>query len=361
MRRLRSKGRLLVLALVTALPVPFAFAEDAGAPAGPAPTPAAPASSPSAGGANAGPAPTGSVPHVVEGEEGDEHPTPPPPGPKPVLVARAPVVVKDGMARIPGGKFTMGTDDKKAPANERPSRVAVVPPFWLDKTEVTVLAYRTCVEKGSCPKPARSSPSCTYELGEPLLPISCIPWTSAQAFCSSVGKRLPREVEWELAARGTSPIKYPWGGGSAAGCGASVTLASDATQRSCGGKRPMKVGSHTMGASPYGIFDMSGNVEEWVADWYGESVSELSPRAGASHVLRGGGWLSQPSAAKTTSRNWGSAREFGPNVGFRCAHGSRTDPSTALPTQVGATSCAFRAPELRGLPAVTRNVREASD
>ena len=74
-----------------------------------------------------------------------------------------------------------------------------------------------------------------------------------------------------------------------------------------------------MGASPFGIYDMSGNVEEWVADWYAETVSDLSPRAGASHVLRGGGWLSAPSAAKTTSRNWGSSREMGPNVGFRCA------------------------------------------
>jgi formylglycine-generating enzyme required for sulfatase activity len=64
---------------------------------------------------------------------------------------------------------------------------------------------------------------------------------------------------------------------------------------------------------------MSGNVEEWVADWYADSVSELSPRAGASHVLRGGGWLSIPSLARTTSRNWGSVREAGPNVGFRCA------------------------------------------
>ena len=64
---------------------------------------------------------------------------------------------------------------------------------------------------------------------------------------------------------------------------------------------------------------MSGNVEEWVADWYADSVSELSPRAGASHVLRGGGWLTIPSLAKTTSRNWGSVREAGPNVGFRCA------------------------------------------
>lgn len=277
--------------------MPLAFAEDAGAPAA-----APPASAPAV------------PPHVEEDEP--DHPSP---APKPAAVARPPAVVKDGMVRIPGGRFTMGSDDKKAPSNERPSRTVVVPPFWIDKTEVTVGAYRACVDRGACPRPARSSTSCTYDLGDPQLPISCVPWTSAQAFCVAVNKRLPREVEWEMAARGTAAIKYPWGGAGAAGCGAAVTLAGEATQRSCGNKKPMRVGSHPGGASPFGVHDMSGNVEEWVADWYGEAVSDLSPRAGASHVLRGGGWLSLPSQAKTTSRNWGSAREMGPNVGFRCA------------------------------------------
>lgn len=306
----------LTAALVAAAPIPFALAEDGGAPAiltDDKPPAASLTVTPTGQ-----PLPASSVPRVIEGEEADEHPQPPKKE-QSVVIVRQVVVVKDGMARIPGGKFTMGTDDKKAPPNERPARSVTVPPFWLDKTEVTVAAYRACVDKGACPKPSHLSTSCTWEQGEPQLPISCVPWTSAQSFCSSVGKRLPREVEWEMAARGTSPIRYPWGGQKADGCGAAVTLASDATQRSCSGKRPMKVGSHLMGASPFGIYDMSGNVEEWVADWYAETASDLSPRAGASHVLRGGGWLSAPSAAKTTSRNWGSAREMGPNVGFRCA------------------------------------------
>ena len=307
MAGLRLQKGFVVAAIVFALPIPFALAEDGGAPAADAP-----AEKPV-------PIPASSVPKVIEGEEADEHPQKKKDEPQTVAVVRQAVIVKDGMAKIPGGKFTMGTDDKKAPPNERPARSVTVPPFWLDKTEVTVAAYRACVEKGTCPKPAHSSVSCTWDQGDPQLPISCVPWTSAQTYCSSVGKRLPREVEWEMAARGSSPIRYPWGGQTAAGCGAAVTLASDATQRSCAGKRPMKVGSHVSGASPFGIYDMSGNVEEWVADWYAETASDLSPRAGASHVLRGGGWLSAPSAAKTTSRNWGSAREMGPNVGFRCA------------------------------------------
>jgi formylglycine-generating enzyme required for sulfatase activity len=299
-----SKALLIVLAV--ALTFPISFAQGAGGRSESPPEPA--------------PTTTSSAPVTeVEGDGEEPDHTPPPPPPKPTAIVRQASVVKDGMVRVPGGRFTMGTDDKKAPPNERPSRIVVVSPFWIDRTEVTVGAYRACVERGDCPRPARSNASCTYDLGDPALPVSCVPWTSAQAYCIAMNKRLPREVEWEMAARGPSPIKYPWGGNSAAGCGAAVTLASDATQRSCGGKKPARVGSHPVGASPYGVLDMSGNVEEWVYDWYGETASDLSPRAGASHVLRGGGWLSHPSQAKTTSRNWGSVREMGPNVGFRCA------------------------------------------
>lgn len=223
-----------------------------------------------------------------------------------------------GMVRVPGATFRLGSDDARAPPNERPARVVVVPPFWIDETEVTVGAYRSCVVRGACPRPARSSPACTYDAGDPRLPVSCVPWTSARAYCAFAGKRLPREAEWEFAARGAEPIRYPWGDARAR-CAVAVTLAGRATQRSCSGERPARVGSRPAGKSPYGLYDMSGNVEEWVADWYGEPVSELPPRAGASHVLRGGGWLSPPSKATATSRSWGSARERGPNVGFRCA------------------------------------------
>jgi serine/threonine-protein kinase len=314
--------RLCVLAFAFALPVPLALAQDSdNGKAEPARAAAATAEEPAPPATPAGPSTASGASTMApeDGEGEEEHPSPPTPAPKAPVPVRQPVIVKDGMARIPGGRFTMGSDDKKAPPNERPARVVVVPPFWIDRTEVTVGAYRACVERGACPRPVRSSTSCTYDMGDPMLPVSCVPWTSAQAYCIAMNKRLPREVEWELAARGTSPIRYPWGGTSAVGCGHAVTLASDSSQRSCGKNRPARVGTHPSGASPFGVLDMSGNVEEWVADWYGETVSDLSPRAGASHVLRGGGWLSRPSESKTTSRNWGSAREAGPNVGFRCA------------------------------------------
>lgn len=254
---------------------------------------------------------------AAEGEGDEPGPTPTTPAPKPSKAVVSTAVVKDGMVRVPGGRFIMGSSDRNAPSNERPARGVEVPPFWIDRTEVTVGAYRTCVDRGACPRPTISSTACTYDVGDPDLPVSCVPWTSAQAFCGAANKRLPRETEWELAARGTLGNRYPWGN-AYGGCTAAITLVKDGSQRSCG-KRPARVGTRPGGASPYGALDMSGNVEEWVSDWYAEAAAEMSPLAGSSHVLRGGGWLSNPSLSRATTRNWGSVREAGPNVGFRCA------------------------------------------
>lgn len=318
-------ARSMVLVVLMA-PVPLALAQHDGGDGGPAAEPPIAGETagggPSAGTSSAAPAgaaanaPGTAGPSEGDGDDGDR-PATPTPATKDPAFQRPPVVLEDGMLRIPGGRFTMGTSDKNAPPNERPARNVAVAPFWIDRTEVAVGAYRACVERGACARPPRTSPTCTYDLGDPGLPVSCVPWASANAYCLAVNKRLPREVEWENAARGTMSAKYPWGG--AHGCGVAATLAGETTNRACSGKRPSRVGAHLGGASPYGVLDMSGNVEEWVADWYADTVSDLSPRAGASHVLRGGGWLSAPSLARTTTRNWGSVREAGPNVGFRCA------------------------------------------
>jgi formylglycine-generating enzyme required for sulfatase activity len=264
--------------------------------------------------------PSAGAPPEAEGEDPAASTASPTATPsKPSAVARLPSVVAiDGMVRVPGGRFVIGSAERGAPANERPARGVEMPPFWIDRTEVTVAAYRACVERGACARPSASSTACTYDAGEPELPINCVGWSLAQTFCSAAGKRLPREAEWEAAARGTLGQRYPWGN-AYGGCGGAVTLVKDGSQRSCVARRPAKVGGRLAGASPYGVLDMSGNVEEWVADWYAESAAELSPLAGASHVLRGGGWLSPPSLSRATTRNWGSVREAGANVGFRCA------------------------------------------
>jgi formylglycine-generating enzyme required for sulfatase activity len=287
------RPRLLFLATLTSAPALFAQTpEDADEPPPDSLEPLAPAATPA-------PAPAATAT--------------PTPGTR---LARLPV--KDGMLRLAGGRFTMGSADRGAAPNERPPHAVTLAPFWIDQTEVTVLLYRACVDKHACAAPEKTSAACTWDLGEPSLPVSCVHWKDADAYCRFAGKRLPRESEWEYAARGAARTRFPWG--NVPSCANAVTLVHEATGKSCGGKRPAKVGAHPGGASAFGVLDLSGNVEEWTSDWYVESLAEgAAPRAGASHVLRGGGWLSPPSASRTTSRNWGSSAEAGPNVGFRCA------------------------------------------
>ncbi|HEX4449132.1 MAG TPA: formylglycine-generating enzyme family protein [Polyangiaceae bacterium] len=274
-------------------------------------------------------APSSSAAHEDESDEPRPDATGENPydSPTPVVRPAAPrfaIPARDGMLRLPGGHFTMGSASGRAPANERPVRPEVVAPFWIDRTEVTVAAYRACVAAGVCPHPERASATCTFDADDPDLPVSCVHWADADAYCGYVGKRLPSEREWEYAARGAFALPFPWGAGPS--CGNAITLINEQTGRSCA-RRPTRVGTHPGGASVFGVQDMSGNVEEWTADWYVEMLGPgPAPRSGAAHVLRGGGWLSTPSQSRTTSRNWGSAVEAGANVGFRCVRDSEPTP-----------------------------------
>jgi formylglycine-generating enzyme required for sulfatase activity len=270
-----------------------------------------------------GPVPSAAPPADDGSEEGESHAAPSASAPTPMPVAapwvgHQPVAEDHGMLLLPGGRFTMGSSLRGAPRSER-ARPMVIGPYWIDRTETTVADYQACVAAGACAAPQRSSAACTAGRGVPGLPISCVRWEDARAYCRFVRKRLPTEAEWEFAARGTRRVAYPWGG-TGASCALAVTLLRDTSGHSCSPSGPAPVGAHPKGASAFGVLDLAGNVEEWVDDFWSESPpAEGRPASGASHVLRGGGWQTPPSRARTSSRSWGSSMEAGPNVGFRCA------------------------------------------
>ncbi len=177
-----------------------------------------------------------------------------------------------GMACIPGGPFWRGTDD--GPKDTRPRALVFVQTFYMDLHEVTVEEYRACVRMGKC----RKAGPRYLDFDRPRQPITGVSWYDAVAYCRAQGKRLPTEAQWEKAARGTEGWLYPWGE-EPVDCRKAVIM--DASGRSCGVRkargghpekgRPLEVGSRPPGL--YGLYDMVGNVWEWVLDWYSESYA----------------------------------------------------------------------------------------
>src|SRR5262249_12102561 len=138
--------------------------------------------------------------------------------------------------------------------------------FTIDRTEVTRAAYAACVAARRCkPVPAAAAGPAD---GDPQLPVTGVSWADAQAYCKFASGRLPTEIEWEKAARGTDGREYPWGG--ELDC-ARANWGNFEGEGPCAGKnpgRPTPVGRYPAGASAYGAQDMGGNVWEWVADKY---------------------------------------------------------------------------------------------
>ena len=232
----------------------------------------------------------------------------------------------EGPAMVPfdGVTFRMGSADADGEPNEHPAHDVTLGAYLLDRTEVTAGAYRACVARGACEAPASRARLCTVAHGPAEAPASCVSWQQADTYCRAVGKRLPTEAEWEHAARGGARGPWPWGDAKPT-CERAVTLLGDHSGRSCSPGGPAPVGTHPEGATPHGVEDLTGNVAEWVADWYadhylgGGGSAERGPAWGVAHVLRGGSFRSWPRDARVTARSWATSGEAGPGVGFRCA------------------------------------------
>ena len=242
--------------------------------------------------------------------------------------------VPEGMALIPAGSFKMGcvAGDSNCNSSEKPQHTVTLSAYYIDKTEVTVAAYKKCVDAGKCGAPSCTSSYKTYGVsGKEQHPVNCVNWTQADAYCkwTDAKGRLPTEAEWEKASRGGLEGKiYPWGDQSPT-CtpGQPNTVVwYDNGGYGCGKDSTWAVGA---GSAPngYGLYDMSGNVWEWVNDWYGSSYYGTSaatdpqgPGSGSYRVYRGGGFYDIGAYYLRSSRRFDDdpSDAYG-DLGFRCS------------------------------------------
>lgn len=223
---------------------------------------------------------------------------------------------------IPSGTFVMGciTGDALCHGSEQPQHAVTLDAFWIDNYEVTNALYQKCVQAGGCTPPQESSSSSrgSYygNASYANYPVINVTWWQATAFCQWAGGRLPSEAEWEKAARGTFDSRlYAWG---------STAPNQDYLNFNGNVGDTMPVGSYPNGASPYGVFDMGGNVWEWVNDWYGfynnaPEDNPVGPDSGLQRVLRGGSWNNDASGVRASARAHVEPDVWDVYFGFRCA------------------------------------------
>ncbi len=265
--------------------------------------------------------------------------TPIPEPTAPPTATPEPLITETGsrMILIPEGIFLMGEDESED-RDRQPAHLIRLDAYYIDETEVTNGEYAQCVAAGECQAPA--SPNASYHpryYGDPTYddyPVIFVSWFDAEAFCQWRGGRLPSEAEWEKAA-GFDPIEgvrthYPWGdvfvGERLNYCDKNCPRDHLDETVDDGHQDTAPVGSYLDGRSPYGIFDMSGNVMEWVADWYdprfyqnSTDTNPLGPVEGAFKSIRGGSWLSAADETTVTIRDSFDPLVARTNLGFRCA------------------------------------------
>jgi formylglycine-generating enzyme required for sulfatase activity len=252
------------------------------------------------------------------------------------------------MLFITGGPFLLGTTGEQSNLDEQPPHEVIIPSFYLDRFEISIQQYADFLNRQGGNRGMCSGFDCVKTLvdtqyahllnnfgffeprpGTGSFPITWVSWYGADAYCRSIGRRLPTEAEWEYAAKGLDGRLFPWGNTPPE---PNVNAVFDYQLRDFPRAfRP--VDALPAGASPFGVFGMAGGAAEWVADWYQDdyyatqSTSHLPNEDATSgeKSLRGGSWLDPGSELRVTNRghmapvilNVDNPDYAG--VGFRCA------------------------------------------
>lgn len=224
------------------------------------------------------------------------------------------------MVLIPAGEFVMGTDERLS--DEGPQHRVQLPAYSIDIYEVTNLQYKKFIDATGHKSPQHFE-NRNYPPGKVDHPVVYVSWMDAQDYCQWAGKRLPTDQEWEKAARGSDGRRFPWGMEFSLDKANTPMLWKERHEQ--GGTLP--VGAFEGGKSPYGLYDMSGNVWEWTASWYEAYPGNTRPTQNYGQTyktLKGGSWwdcsfyqcgISAPSYNRAfflkSTRN--------ESFGFRCA------------------------------------------
>jgi len=247
-----------------------------------------------------------------------------------------------GVVVLAGGTFVMGTPASRVDElcrryqtthrdlfrAEVPAHRVTVAPFAIDRTEVTNAAFKAFVERHDEWAPGRAGAGRqngdylkhwtggTFPSGAADLPVTYVTWWAAKAYCEASGGRLPTEAEWEFAARGgLDGPEFPWGD--------EPPDPKRANWSGTGIGAPTRVGRFP--PNRYGIYDLAGNVWEFVEDPWTDDYSTLpaSPLPQERHVIRGGSFGGGPINLRVRYRDSHPAAGAGPHVGFRCVRSVR--------------------------------------
>ena len=240
----------------------------------------------------------------------------------------------DSTILIPAGDFLMGSDSKNADESSHPLHKVKLKAFRIDKYLVTNAQYARFIA-ATGHRPPSSWKNGRIEQGELLYPVTLVNWYDARAYAKWAGKRLPTEAEWEKAARGTDGRRWPWGD--------DMDPARLNTYYNVGSASIVTRFSN--GVSPYGVYDMAGNVDEWVEDDFlpykgtdavpevfkgkiarvtsaedrAMKLADMVPVNKRYKVLRGGSWKGDPFSTATYHRDYSWPNYASDFFGFRCA------------------------------------------